>query len=70
LPELDPQAALNMRYQFLTTAQHAGDIGADAHMVAPARMGLKHRIKTGYLVDLDGGSFKYSATASIRSGVR
>src|SRR6185312_1398110 len=54
LIELDTELALRVRNEFLGAVQHAGDIGADADVVAPARVSLEHGVEARDLVDLDG----------------
>src|SRR6185312_9757759 len=54
LVELDAELALRVRDEILTTVQHARDVGADADVVAPARVGLEHGVEARDLVDLNG----------------
>src|SRR6185312_1215120 len=53
LVELDAELALGMRHQILAAVQHAGDVGADADVVAAAGVGLEHRVEARDFVDLD-----------------
>ena len=48
-----PSLLLGVRHQLLAAAQHAGDVGADADVMAPAGMGLEHRVEARDLVHLD-----------------
>src|SRR5579883_1614739 len=54
LVELDAELALRMSHEILRAVQHAGDVGADADVVAPAGVRLEHRVEARDLVDLDG----------------
>ena len=48
-----PSLLLDVGRDVLAAAQHAGDVGADADVMAPAGVGLEHRIEARDLVDLD-----------------